>query len=789
VRFVGQRVVRVEDHRLLTGRGRYVDDLQLPRMLQLAFVRSPVAHASIRTLDVSAAAASPDVVAVYTGADLATMTRSVLPTLGPFGPWPTFHALATDRVRFVGDPVAMIVATTRAEAEDAAELVEVDYDALTAVVTADDALDPGHPSLFDDLDGNIAAKNPPVVVGDVDAVFARADRVISATLRQQRIANSPMETRGAVADFDPSSGHLTFHTSTQNPHGVRAQLALTLDHPLDHIRVVAHDVGGGFGLKGNVHREDFCVAAASRALGQPVKWIEDRNEHLLASGHAREESIDARIAVNDDGTILGLDATMTMCVGAYPNVPFSSTMYPHLVQMQLPGPYRMEAYRFASTVVVTNKATYTAYRGPWAVETWVRERLLDLVAAELAIDPAELRRRNLVAGAPEDRMISGPSLAAVSSRQSLDRALDLVGYDAVRAEQADARAAGLAAGTALGIGFATFIEAAPGPVEGRRGGGPFFSERARASLSPDGRLVVATPQMPHGQGHETTLAQVAADELGVAMADTRVVFGDTDLTPHTTLGTGGSRAATWATGAVLTATRTLKHLVLGVAGHMLEIGPDDLEIVDGRVQARGAPSFEVSLGEVAERALADPSCLPAGTARLEAEEQYTGDHGITGSAWSGGTHACVVEVDRHTGRVRIVRYVVVEDCGRVVNPAIVEGQIHGGVAQGIGQVLYEHLAYDVAGNCLTGSFLDYLLPTMSEIPTIEIEHLETGVDGEVDFRGVGEGGMIVAPAALSNAIADALAPWGARVTEMYLPPEAILRLAGALGRRADQLNV
>jgi carbon-monoxide dehydrogenase large subunit len=779
MRFVGQRVVRVEDHRLLTGRGRYLDDLQLPRMLHVAFLRSPYAHARLVAVDPAAAAVAPGVAAVFTGAQLSTMTGAIVPNLGVFGPWPTFHALATDRVRHVGDPIVMIVAASRAEAEDACELVDVEYEPLPAVVTADDALDPQRPKLFDDLDGNVVAKNPSTVVGDIDEVFARADRVITATLRQHRIANSPMETRGALAEFDPSSGRLTFHTSTQNPHGVRAQLAATLDQPLDRVRVVAHDVGGGFGLKGNVHREDFCVAAASRALGRPVKWVEDRNEHMLASGHAREESVDARIAVNDDGTILGLDAAMTMCVGAYPNVPFSSTMYPHLVQTYLPGPYRMEAYRFSATVVATNKATYTAYRGPWAVETWVRERLLDLVAAELGVDPVQIRRRNLVEGAPDDRLVTGLSLAGVSSRTSLDRALELVEYQAVRDEQQHTRTDGQES-VALGVGFATFIEAAPGPAEGRSGGGPFFSERARAFLAPDGRLVVATPQMPHGQGHETTLAQVAADELGVAMEDTRVIFGDTDLTPHTVIGTGGSRAATWANGAVLMATRTLKEQVLAVASVMLEIAPADLEVVDGSVRARGAPSRATTLREVAQRALADPSALPDGTERLEVEERYTGGQGITGSAWSGGTHACVVEVDRNTGRVHIRRYVVVEDCGRVVNPAIVEGQIHGGVAQGIGQVLYEHAAYDADGNFLTGTFLDYLLPTSSEIPTIEIEHLETGADGEVDFRGVGEGGMIVAPAALSNAIADALAPWGARITEMYLPPETILRLAGVL---------
>jgi carbon-monoxide dehydrogenase large subunit len=786
VRYVGQSVIRVEDHRILTGRGRYLDDLHLPRTVHAAFVRSPYAHAHVRAVDVTAATSGPGVLAVYTGDDIASLTQAIVPSLGGFGAWPTFHALATDRVRFVGDPVALVIAIGRAEAEDAGELVVVDYEPMAAIVTAEDALDGERPALFDELGGNVVAASPPMVVGDVDAVFTGADHVVRATLRQQRIANVPMETRGAVADFDASSGQLVFHTSTQNPHGVRAQLAATLGQPLDRIRVVAHDVGGGFGLKGNVHREDFCVAVASRELRRPVKWVEDRNEHLLASGHAREESVDARVAVTSDGVLLAIDAEMTMCVGAYPNVPFSSTMYPYLVQTQLPGPYRMQAYRFRSTVVATNKATYTAYRGPWAVETWVRERLLDLVARELGIDPAEVRRRNMVDGDPDDRLITGLSLAGVSSRRSLDRALETIGYDEIRAAQATTRAEQPEPDTAIGVGFATFIEAAPGPAEGRPGGGPFFSERARAFLAPDGRLVVATPQMPHGQGHETTLAQIAADEMGVPFDHVRVVYGDTDVTPFTTLGTGGSRAATWATGAVLMATRTLKQRVLDVAAAMLEIAPEDLEVVDGAVRVRGTPQKSTPLGAIATQALLDPGALPEGCDRLEAEELYTGAVGITGSAWSGGSHACTVEVDRNTGRVRILRYVVVEDCGRIVNPAIVDGQIRGGVAQGIGQVLYEHAVYDPDGNFLTGTFLDYLLPTSAEIPPIEIEHLETGVEGEVDFRGVGEGGMIVAPAALSNAIADALAPWGARVTDLYLPPEAVLRLAGAFApRRAD----
>jgi aerobic carbon-monoxide dehydrogenase large subunit len=777
MRLVGQPVKRVEDSRILTGRGRYVDDLLLPRMLHAAFVRSPVAHAHVRNVDVSTASRSPGVALVLTGDDVRALCDPIVSAIVPRGPkWPVFHPLATDKVRFVGDPLVLVVADSRYQAEDACELVEVDLEPLPAITRYEDALDPGRPALFADLGDNVLAAGEPANFGDVDGAFAEADRVVTATLRQHRVANVPMETRGAVADYDPASGELTYFASTQNPHGLRMQLATTIGHPMERLRVVAKDIGGGFGLKGNVAREDFCVAVATRQLGRPVKWIEDRNEHLLASGHAREEMVEAAIAVKDDGTILGIKAKLTMAGGAYPNVPFPSTMFPMSMQMMLPGPYRVKGYRFESSVVCTNKAPYSAYRGPWAIETWVRERLLDMVAGETGIDRAEIRRRNLVAGDPDDRLITGLSLAGVSSRQSLDRALDLVGYDAFLEQQAQARANG----RYIGVGFATFIEAAPGPGEVRLGGGIFARERAKVALQPDGHLLVTTSQTPHGQGHETTLAQVAADEMGVPFEHVRVIYGDTRQTPFTVLGTGASRAATWASGAVLLTTRKLKEHVLNIASGMLEASPEDLEIVDGAVTPKGVPQKAIPLAQLAMQALMDPSHLPPGTDRpLEADEVFTGDR-VTGSGWSGGTHACTVEVDLSTGRVRILRYLVVEDCGRVINPAVVEGQVRGGVAQGIGEVLYEHAAYDEDGNFLAGTFMDYLLPTSAEIPPIEIDHLETDPEGEFGFRGVGEGGAIVAPATLTNAIEHALQPFGARIVEQYLPPEKILQLAGVL---------
>jgi carbon-monoxide dehydrogenase large subunit len=774
MRTVGTSIQRVEDNRVLTGRGRYVDDVSLPGMVHAAFLRSPHPHARITGIDVSAAAAMPGVVAILTGADMQRLSNPMFIQMLPGYKTPHFLPLATDKVRFVGDPVALIVAESRYLAEDARELIDVTYEPLEPVVTIEHALDSHRPILFDDVGSNVVFERSHTY-GDIDGAFAAADRVISETFRQHRYANVPMETRGCVAHFDPATGELTYYVATQSPHGVRFALSGLLNQPAHLLRVVSNDVGGAFGLKGFVYREDVAIAAASKALGLPVKWIEDRNEHLMASAHAREEDVAIDVAVKNDGTLLGIKARMTMNQGSYPLLPFPSALFTSIVRVMMPGPYRLQGYRFDTTVVASNKAPYVAYRGPWEVETWVRERMLDIIARQLALDPFEIRRRNMVTAAEQPTpMITGPTLERMSARQTLDRAFELMDYAGFRQEQQRAREQG----KYLGLGIATFIEAAPGPRNMSEAlGFGLGKERAHVRLEPDGHLTVITAQMPHGQGHETTLAQVASDEMGVPFDHVKVLYGDTRYTPFSLIGTGGSRSATMASGAVLYGTREVKESVLQIAAGMLEASPGDLQIDGSMISVIGAPQRAIPLGQVATIVYLAPQHLPPGLVpRIEVDHDFDGDEG----GWSQATHACWVEVDPGTGQVKIVRYQVVEDCGTMINPAIVEGQVRGGVAQGIGGVLYEHAAYDEDGQFLAGTFMDYLMPTTTEVPTIDIDHLETPPISPVNFRGVGEGGAIAAPAALTNAIEDALSPLGVKIIEQWLPPSRILELTGAI---------
>ncbi len=765
---IGASTPRVEDYRLLTGQGRYVDDIALPGMLHAAFVRSNVPHGRLLHVDVEAARTAPGVALVLTAADLAAAGIGGSDWFRPVGPeglaTPPYPPLADGKVRFAGEAIAMVVAESRALAEDAVERVEVDIEPLDPITGIADALDPSRPSLFDEIGTNVFFHDARTY-GDPDAAFARAERVVSLHIANQRIANVPMESRAGIAEPGPGPGELTYHVAHQNPHAIRATLSTLMHEPLDRFTVLCGDIGGSFGQKAYTMREDVCVCVAARRLGRPVKWIEDRAENLLAAGHARDEVLDVEAAVENDGTILGVRVRMTVDQGAYQLTTLPSTVFPTLARVLFPNAYRIRDYSFETTIVATNKATYVAYRGPWESETWARERMLDVIAAELGLEPVAVRMRNLLVAAElPSKMATGPTLAFITARETLERTAAVADIPAFRVAQDAARRQG----RYLGVGLATYIEASPGPPDYSAALGASASPRSAQSadvrLEADGTVTVFTSQQPHGQGHETTLAQLAAHGLDIEHGQVRVVHGDTDVTPFNLVGTGGSRSATLASGAVVGAVAALRARIVEEYARHHEVDVADVEMVDGTVRVRGVPASAWDLARVA-------AATPGITA--------THDFAIPDGGWSQATHCCWVEVDVERGTVRIPRYLVVEDCGTLINPAIVDGQIAGGVAQGIASVLYERFVYDESGQPLTTTLLDYLLPTVSEVPPIEIVHLDSPPQGPINFRGIGENGFIGAPAAVANAVEDALRPFGVRITERHLSPTRLLDLIAA----------
>ncbi len=610
--------------------------------------------------------------------------------------------------------------------------------------------------------------------GDVDGAFADAAHVMRETFVQDRHTCVPMECRAGLAEFDAGRGELTYTISHQNPHAMRMHLARILGLEATRITVRAGDIGGSFGLKSHPAREDVVVCHAARVLGQPVKWVEDRIESFLAAGHARDEELELEAAVDADGVLVGLRARLTMDHGAYPLLNIPLNLFANIVKVLLPGALRLQHYQFEGLIVATNKASYVAYRGPWEIECWGRERLLDRIAHELCIDPVEIRRRNLL---PEDaypcRMLTGATLEYMTINRTLEDAVVRADYERQRRDQLAARDDG----RLVGIGVCTYLEPAPGPTDYAEALGFTYEQRslqrARVRIEIDGSATVFTSQQPHGQGHETTLAQLAADELGLPIRAVRVVHGDTNLQPFNLVATGGSRAATLASGAVVGAAGIVRGRVLAVVADLLEASVDDLEIVDGVVSVKGSPTKCRSVADVARLASLAPFTL---SPELGDGLDAIFDFETPGGGWTQSTHICTVEIDRHTGLVDILRYVVVEDCGRMINPSIVDGQICGGIVQGIGSVLLEQVVYDEDGQNRTVTLQDYLLPTACEVPDIEVHHLEGFDQGSIPYRGVGEGGAIGAPAALTNAVEDALWHLGARVCTQYLSPSRVLDL-------------
>jgi carbon-monoxide dehydrogenase large subunit len=770
-RFVGQSIKRREDPRLLTGIGRYVDDVVVPGMLHAAFVRSDVARARITRLDVEAAREMPGVHAVLTGADLNPDVGSIQPTMfagdAPLAPNAPVQPLADADVRFVGDPIAIVVAESRYVAEDACELVEVDYDPLTPVVDAQHAARGGGDDLVHpELGSNIAMHVPTPPDAELDALFDTAAHVVTETIVQHRHANVPMETRGVVARYEPASGELDVWISSQNPHEVRQVCARLLGVDEHLIRVQIGDVGGGFGQKYFCQRDELSAIAAAHRLGRTVKWIEDRRENLIASTHARADRATISIAADAEGTLLGATFDHVEDCGALPiggtggTGPFAAMLFP--------GAYRLPRMGWVATSVWTNTCGRGAYRGPWMFETVAREEMMDLVAREVGIDPLELRRRNVVrADELPYATATGMMLEHVTPAETLEQAVEIIGYDAFRDEQRRA----FDEGRLLGVGIGLYVE----PTS--MGAGNLGVETATVRVQPSGTVTVLLGTGSHGQGIETTMAQVVAEHLGVEIEDVVVVQGDTASAPFGA-GTGGSRTAVIAGGATREAAIKVREKVVEIAAHLLEASAEDLEVEAGRVSVRGTPTRGVTLADVARLALNDPGQLPPEIDRgLESTVSYQAPP-IT---WSNACHACTVEVDPRTGQVEVLRYVVSEDCGVMINPMIVEGQIAGGVVQGIGGVLYEHVVYDDDGNPLTTTFMDYLLPTTTEVPMIEYGHVETRSPTPGGHKGMGEGGAIGSPPAVFNAVADALALRGVKVTEQPLSPDRILEKLRAEG--------
>lgn len=759
--YAGTRIPRVEDARLLTGTGTYVDDVVRPGMLHACFVRSPMARARIIGVDASEARELPGVHAVFVAADLNPGVHEQWYTLnGRDDPDTPRPPLAEGEVRFVGDPVAMIVADDRYLAEDAAELVVVDYDLLVPVVDYATALDSPE-SVHAEHPGNLVGQLGGRPMADLDPVFASAPHVVGQTLYQQSHGPVPMETRGIVAEWAAAGREMSIWASTQSPHEVRSFCARLLGIAEHRVRVVMRDTGGGFGQKVLPQREDMCVMLAARKLPAALKWIEDRQEHLLAAGQARHEHGEARIALDEDGRILAATLDHLQDAGAYPTPsPVQSGI---AVGMLFPGPYRIPEGTFSSRFVYSNTSGRVAYRGPWQYESMARETLLDTAARRLGLDPVELRRRNMLT---RDELptanFNGMPYDHISPRETFEQALQMLDYEAFRKEQAQARQQG----RYLGVGTCTYVEPTAGAT-------PFHAtEGATIRVEPSGKVNVYVAGGSCGNSLETTVVQLTADALGVAIEDVSTVQGDTAITPYGA-GTGGSRSGPMTAGAIEETAGTLRERIRAIAAHRLQVPLEDVEFERGQAAARGADG-SLSLAEIADIAYYQVHALPPGVpAGLEASGRYHTPHLMI---WANATHVCTCEVDVITGEVKLLRYIVSEDCGPMINPSVVEGQIHGGTVQGIGGALYEELAYDTDGNPLSTTFMDYLLPTATEVPVIEVGHVETPSPGPGGYKGVGEGGAIGSAPAVVNAVADALAPLGVRIERLPLTPASIVGL-------------
>ncbi len=762
-KMVGARVRRKEDPRLITGSSTYVDDIQLPRMTYLAIARSPYAHGILNGIDTSAAEALPGVVAVLTATDL----EKILPNFetemkGETSaeedevtdeiPVPPILPLARDKVRYVGEPVVAVIAETRAIAEDAIELVDIDIDPLDATIDVFESMDDGAPQLYDTVKNNISVRYGGKRGADSDAAFASAPVTIKARIRSQRLNAVPMEPRGVLATRDHVTGGLTFWTSTQAPHWNRNSIADALGISQSQVRCIAPEVGGGFGQKIGAYPEDYVVCAAAWNLGRPVKWIETRSENMLSSSHGRNQWADMEAAADESGKILALRARVYLDCGAFPKgLDLGNSTW-----IMATGCYDIPALDYEVIGVYTNTGGNGAYRGAGRPEAaYYVERVIDLVADEAGLDPVDVRRRNFIQ--PEQfpfMTLTGKRYDSGEYEKPLDKALEIGDYPALRKEQAEARKQG----RYIGLGLASYVEIC--------GFGPYESSTVR--VEPSGDVSIFTGISPHGQGQETTFAQMAADSIGADFANVIVHHGDTANTPQGN-GTMGSRGLAVGGAALMLSLNKVQEKSRRIAAHMLEAAVEDVELIDGTYRVKGVPEGGLTLGDIADAAYSGniPDDVDAG---LESTDFFSPKD----TTYPFGTHLAVVEVLPTTGEVKFLRYIAVDDCGPIISPMLVTGQVHGGLAQGIGQALYEDMHYDDTGELLSGTLNDYTVPRATHFPTFESHHTETPTDvNPMGSKGIGEAATIGATPATANAVIDALEPFGITHLDVPMTPQRV----------------
>jgi carbon-monoxide dehydrogenase large subunit len=764
-KLVGTRVKRREDPRLITGNAKYADDLQPRGALSMAIRRSEYAHARILSVNTEAAKKMPGVVAVLTAADLEGVIAP-LPTVPatPDTKLPPHYPLAKGKVRHVGDPIAVVVAEDRYLARDAVDAIEVEFEELPAVTELEEAIKPGSPKVHDEFDDNVTYYWT-LATGDVDDAFAKASVKVSQRMVSQRLMGTPLETRSIVADYQPGEGQLTLWSSTQIPHLLKPNIAGLLGMSENYVRVIAPEVGGGFGVKAEVYAEEALCAAISRMTGRPVKYTETRQENFQATVQGRGQIGFFDVAATREGKVTGLRVKILADIGAYCQL--FTNIVPTLSGLMLTGVYDIPALSAEIYGLFTNKTATGAYRGAGRPEaTYYIERMMDLLALELNLDPVEVRRRNLI---PTEKFPYTTACGMVYDSgnylPALDKALKMADYDGVRRQQQG----GPKDGKYLGIGVSTWTEICGfGPSAALPAGGWEFG---KVSFERSGMITVQTGASPHGQGQETSFAQIVADEFGVPIETIKVVHGDTDKVPHG-VGTFGSRATVVGGAAIVMSVNKVKEKMKRFAAHLMDANEADLEVSNGKVWVKGSPDRSVGLAEIVGAAYNAINLPPETEPGLEATSYFEPPN----FTFPFGVHIAVVEVDSATGDVQLKRYVAVDDCGVVINPLLVDGQIHGGVAQGIGQALYEEVVHDENGQLISGSLMDYALPHAENFPMIETSNTVTPNPlNPLGAKGIGEAGTIAASPTLVSAVMDALKPFGVKHLDMPLRPEKVWR--------------